>query len=542
MSYILRPPQKIIFDKIRDCLARKNKKILVVAPTGFGKTALAYCIIEAANKIGNSVLFTSHRIDLAKQTKAKFKGLDADYFQGKNNDFNPDFKCLVATIQTLQKHEIKQPKIVIIDEVHYAYESKLIQDLFKRFPNSIFICLTATPTDNAGYLLDGFDAVVQDYQTKDLIDLGWLVPMKCYAPMTIDVSEVKRKGQDFDSEDLEKTINKEDINLSIYENYKKFADGRKFIIFASNKNHCESLKKTFKCSEIISADVPEKKREQILSDFKIGKIKGLISIEILTAGFDEESLSCVIFATATMQWKKYIQCIGRGLRLFGQSIEESISNGKSDCIVLDFCGNIERHDLPDVHKVFELKAKFSRIVDRQLGINEDVEESQRVFKEISEEKKVYLKQIGSMLDLYDGKVYLKESDLQEDVNNFLKKTNFYGWRQNSGKMFKDGRWIHFASKNGLPDNAVYYKNSSIYFGLELKLPKGRLTDYQKQTLPEFILNNVLFFICESVFDVFLAICHIEENIIDNENFLVMDKKIYDYPDWQKQLRSNLKLI
>lgn len=541
MSYNLRPPQQIIFDKIRESLVRKNKKILVACPTGFGKTALAYCIIESANKIGNSVLFTSHRIDLAKQTKNKFEGLNPCYLQGKNNDFKEDYKCLVATLQTLQKHEIKPPKIVIIDEVHYAYESKLVQDLFKRFPNAIFICLTATPTDNAGYLLDGFDCLIADYQTKDLIDLGWLVPMQCYAPMVIDLSEVKKKGQDFDSEDLEKTINKEDINLSIYENYKKYANGRKFIIFASNKKHCESLKKVFTDSEIISADVPEKKREQILSDFKGGKIKGLISIEILTAGFDEESLSCVIFATATRQWKKYIQCVGRGLRLFGQSIKESIANGKSDCIVLDFGGNIARHNLPEVKKEFELKPKFSRIIDRQLGINLDVEESLKAFKEISEEKQVYLKKISSLLDLYDGKVYKLESDLQEDVNNFLKKTIFYGWRQNSGKMFKEGRWVHFASKDGLPDNAVFYKNSSIYFGLELKLPIGRLTDHQRITLPEFQKANILFFICESVLDVFMAICHIEENIIDNEDFVVLNKKIYNYPKWQVELRDKLKL-
>lgn len=535
----LHPHQQIIFDKLKYNLSIGNNRILLAACTGLGKSVIAHEIIKSANDKGNSVLFTSHRIDLAKQTKKVFKDLNPDYLQGRNNDFNEDFLCLVATLQTLQKHTIKPPKVIIIDEVHYAYESKLVQDLFIKYPKAIFIGLSATPVDNNDCLLDNFDCVIDDYQTEDLIKLGFLVPFKCYAPITIDVSQVKKSMNDFDSNDLEATINKDDVNQSIVDNYKIYALNRKFIVFASNKKHCISLNDKFKengiSTEIITADVSEKKREQILFDFKNGIIQGLISIEILTAGFDEQSLSCVIFATATMQWKKYIQCAGRGIRLFGNSFSESVANGKSDCVLLDFFGNIARHDLPNKRKMFKQKTRFSKIIDRQLGI----EETSRIFKEVTVEKQVYLKKIGSLLDLYDGKVYRLESDLQDDVNNYLKKTAFYGWRQNSGKMFKEGRWIHFSSKNGLPDNTVFYKNSSIFFGLELKLRSGSLTAYQKQTLPEFIANNVLFFICESVYDVYLSILHIENNIIDNDNYVILDKNIYNLPEWQVNLRTKL---
>jgi len=532
--YNLREPQQIVYDKIKKAITLGHKKILVMACTGFGKTILSHEIIKNANAKNNSVLFTSHRIALAKQTKDKFKSLDVDYLQGENNNFKHDYKCLVATIQTLNLTEIKQPKIVIIDECHYAYDSGLIQTIFDKFKGSIFICLTATPTDNNDCLLEGFDYMIDDYQTIDLIKLGWLVPFKSFAPFTAKTEQVN-----------DEIIIKEDINNSIVENYIKYGENRKFIVFASSKKHCYDLKESFKKyglnTEIITADTTEKQREQILIDFKNNLIHGLISIEILTAGFDEPSVSCVIMATFTDQWKKYIQCAGRGIRLFGNTLEESIENGKPYCVFLDFFGNIERHNLPETRKEFKIKQQFSRIIDKEYILNSDVNQVKKAFETITEEKKVFLKEVGKLLDLYENKVYAKESDLQEDVNNFLEKTNYFWWRQNSGKMFKDGRWVHFTSKHGLPDCTVFYNKSSLFFGLELKLPKGYLTEHQQKTLPEMVNKNVLFFICESVYHVYKAIEHIELNIIDNDELFIVKKEIYNLPEWQLMLRRKIKL-
>ena len=74
------------------------------------------------------------------------------------------------------------------------------------------------------------------------------------------------------------------------------------------------------------------------------------------------------------------------------------------------------------------------------------------------------------------------------------------WRQNSGKLFKEGRWVHFTDKNGLPDITLIYKG--VYIGLELKLPKGRLTKYQQVTLPELSYNGIQYFIIQNVIDLF----------------------------------------
>lgn len=541
--YQLKPFQQVYYDKIQKEFLNKNKKVLALAPTGFGKTILSYIISKNAISKNNKGLFTCHRIALAEQTHKKFLPLGAELLQGENKLKNENSNLIVATLQTLLTTKIEPPKIIIIDECHYGYESNLVQQLFLKFPNAYFIGLSATPLNNKDELLEGWDSIISDYQTQDLIDFKELVPFKCFAPTSINLSKVRKTAQnEYNENDLLEIIEKENINATIVENYIKLGENRKFIVFATNTKQCEDLylefsKKNIKV-QIISAKTTSTNRELYLNQLKNGIIKGLISIEILTAGFDEPSLSCVIFATATAQWKKYIQCAGRGIRLNGFDFETSKRNGKTDCIILDFCNNIENHGLPSDKRVFKFGKKISRVIDKQLNLNELKTENKKV--ELSIEKQKFLKQIGSLLDLYDGKEYRLESELQEDINSFLKKTGYFWWRQNSGKMFKDGRWVHFASKNGLPDNTVFYKNTSFFFGIELKLKNGSFTKHQLETLPEMIENKVLFFICESVFDVYLAIEHIEKHITFVENQLVINYDIYNLPENQKKYIDKLK--
>ena len=540
----LREPQQNVLNKIRFSIVTGSKRILVSAPTGFGKTILAHEICKNAIEKGNRVLFTSHRIQLAHQSKNVFSDLNPSYLQGSSSDYDETKLLTVATIQTLINREIKEPKIIIIDEIHYAYSSVLIQSLFTKFPDAIFIGLSATPVDDRGYLLEGFDSIIDDYQTADLIRLGWLVPFSIYSPVQIDLSNIPLSGSDYDNDELEKVVNKEDITNSIVENYIKYGEDRKFLCFAVNKKHADELNLAFSKKGIsvctINADTHERDRKRYLAEYKSGKITGIINIEILTAGFDEPSLSCIILACPTKSWKKFIQCCGRGIRLHGNSIEESTLNGKHDCILLDCSGAIEEHGMPDARRNFIFGKKISRVIDRELDL--DVIENRKISDDLPEEKRVYLKKIGSLLDLYEGKIYKKEADLQDDVNSFLAKTDFFWWRQNSGKMFKDGRWIHFASKSGLPDNTVFYKNSSIFFGIELKLKTGFLTPHQKQTLPEMIQRGVLFFIAESVYDVYKIIEFVETNIQETETTFTINKNIYNLFEREIELRKKLKLL
>lgn len=545
--YNLREPQQIVLSKIKQELSKGHKKILVVAPTGFGKTILSYQICKNAIDKNNRVLFTSHRIGLAEQSRDKFESLRPSYLQGDSIGYIEDYRLLVATLQTLVNYDIKEPKIIIIDEVHYAYESNLIQSLFEKWPNCFFIGLSATPTNDKNYLLDGFDSIIDDYQTADLIKLGWLTPFKIFSPVSFNLANVKVSAttNEYQEKSIESEIIKQNINKSIVEKYIELGENRKFICFGASKDHCNDLQKEFSDKnivvDVITANTTKKKRQIIFERYANGQCKGLISIEILTAGFDDPTVKCVIMASPTKAWKKFIQCCGRGIRLLGQTIEESIKNGKADCILLDCCGCIEEHGLPTDRKKLIFGQKISRVIDREFKIDISNDVRQNLSSVITEEKQIFLKRIGSLLDLYEGKIYTKESELQEDINNFLAKTGYFFWRQNSGKMFKDGRWIHFASKDGLPDNTVFYKNTSFFFGLELKMKHGRLTTGQQKTLPEMVQKNVLFFICESVYEVYKVIEHIEKNIDFIDSGLIIKNSIYDLPEIEIKHRNKLKI-
>jgi DNA repair protein RadD len=296
-----------------------------------------------------------------------------------------------------------------LDEVHYGFNSILIQGILERFPKALVIGLSATPVDDNGYLLEGFDSIVDDYQTGDLIKLGWLVPFKCFAPVKLDLSGVRMSGSDYNNKDLEEKVNTDILLKTIIDNYEEHCENRKFICFAVNKQHAEDLCLAFNQRDVrtqyVTADTPQKERKQMYRDLDSGACDGLISIEILTTGFDVPSVSCVIFACPTRSWKKYIQSAGRGIRLLGNSYAESVENGKSDCIVLDCAGVIEEHDVPDKRKKFEFKKKISKVIDREFKINEINEDRDEIIQAIPKEKIVFLKKIGSLLDLYDGKVY-----------------------------------------------------------------------------------------------------------------------------------------
>jgi len=520
-----------------------NKKILVMLPTGSGKTIIARHLINACVQKNNRALFTVPRINLIAQTTRNFNESMVSVVQGDDKRFDPEKPIQIATIQTLNNRIVENIQLVIFDEVHYAYEGELIQSVFKLYPNAIFIGLSATPVDDRGYLLEGWDCIIDDYQLNDVINEGWLVPLECYTAFRIDLSAVKIKMGEYDETELAEKVNIEPVMKTVLQAYKEHANGLKFICFAVNKKHGSDLAEMFNKSgyptKFVHSETPIKEREQMYSDLSSGVLLGLVSIEILTTGFDDPTISCIIGACPSKSWRKYIQFVGRGVRLNGNSYGESCSNGKSKCIFLDCGGLIVEHGLPTDRKKLIFKTKISRTIDRELGIDDDNE--QRKTTILEPEKIKFLKRIGSLLDLYEGKIYNKENDLQEDVNSFLEKTGWFWWRQNSGKMFKDGRWIHFASKSGLPDNTLFFYMTSIFIGIELKLYSGTLTDHQKQTLPEMLQMGVLVFFAQSVADVWGIIKHIEQHTIINETGITVLKSIYEYPEQQIKYLNKYKL-
>ncbi len=183
---------------------------------------------------------------------------------------------------------------------------------------------------------------------------------------------------------------------------------------------------------------------------------------------------------------------------------------------------------PVVNKTIDRIAKIERNTDGTIN-------TERTTKERID----YLERVGSLVDLYANKTYGKEQDLVDDCKTIIKRAGFSMWRQNSGKAFMDGRWVHFTDKNGLPDITLIYH--SVYIGLELKLPSGRLTKHQKETLPEFTTNKIIFFIIENVVDLFSSLEIIKENIIKTEEGTLIRSNLFNLDEQQKKYRKKYKL-
>jgi hypothetical protein len=275
----------------------------------------------------------------------------------------------------------------------------------------------------------------------------------------------------------------------------------------------------------------------------------------------------------TLILRKYIQKGGRGARLFGDTFDESLFNGKVNFIYLDLAGAVEEHGLLEDRRIFKFKPKFSAVIDRNMNIDgiDNAEERNSLSITVDKERYVYLKKIGKALDVYEGRVYNHESDLMDDIKSFLNKTDLFWYRQNSGvaqygfalemelkkfmansppigrekfdaiKSFINSikqdskRFVRFTSVSGLSDISAFYRLGSVFFGIEAKLKHGKLTPHQKKTFPEIVESGIILFIVTSVYQVYEIICHLEKNVIRTESGdIIIKSGIYDYPDSQKQ--------
>jgi hypothetical protein len=248
-----------------------------------------------------------------------------------------------------------------------------------------------------------------------------------------------------------------------------------------------------------------------------------------TFGFDQPDIECLLFARPVKSLRLYKQMIGRGLRT---------AKNKKKCVIIDCANVIEDNGYPTEDIPLNKKPIVSKLVDAKLSIER---ESNGEIKSdtITVERREYLTKISSLLDLYANKVYKLEKDLQEDIKKFLKKTNLFYWRQNSGILYVDGRYVHFTDKKGLPDITVLYK--TVYVGIELKLPRGSLTKDQIKTLPQIIEKGNNIFFAQSVIDLFDIIEHLNTNIISSANCVTINNNIYILPENQLQYREKYKL-
>jgi len=317
----LRPYQTETLDKINNLT---EGRYLIHLATGLGKTF----IFSKINRLGKTLLL-SHRDELVRQP-IKYFDCPVGIEQGKNRA--GDEEVISASVQSLVRRLDKFEKdyfhTIIIDECHHA-SSKTYQKIIEYFNFKRLLGFTATPnrSDNVG-LHHTFDEIIISHNLKWGIENKWLSPIECMrVNIGYDLSEVATRLGDYSINDLDKALNIESANQAIAEVYEKYAINQT-LIFAVNVAHAENISKLIPNSMAVTGNT--KHREQIVEDFKSGKIKCLVNCMIFTEGTDFPSIETIIFARPTKSATLYTQSIGRGTRLYP---------GKTKCRLIDCVGN-----------------------------------------------------------------------------------------------------------------------------------------------------------------------------------------------------------
>ena len=330
----LRPYQDQAIEKLRGQFALGRKKVMLQLPTGGGKTAIAAEMVRSAITRGRKCLFVADRLELIDQASERFdiEGIPHGIVQADHPRTDPDAPLQVCSIQTLNRRRLPAFDFCVIDEAHVIHQAhkRLMETDAK------FVGLSATPF--AKGLGKIFDSLVVGATTSELIDLGFLVQPRVWAPSAPDLTKVRTVAGDFDEQQLAAATDKKELVGDIVDHWHRLAQGRPTIVFAVNIAHSINIVGTFKEAGVnavhLDAYTPKAERKEIIARFKAGEIQVLSSVDILTKGFDYPGASALIMARPTKSLMLYIQQAGRVLR---------IAEGKTDCIILDHAGNTERH-------------------------------------------------------------------------------------------------------------------------------------------------------------------------------------------------------
>ena len=270
-------------------------------------------------------------------------------------------QIIVAGIQSIHKkaYDLQNVDLVIVDEAHLIPRTsntmyrRFLEELRQINPYLKIIGLTATPFRlDSGKLHEGdgalFTDIAYDVPVTQLIDAGWLCPpMSVSSSTQIDTSGVHTRGGEFIAGELEHAAMDPNVITAIArEMVERGQDRRGWLLFGCGVDHSKAMADAVRAYgisvETIFGDTPEVERDNIIAAYKRQEIRCLCAMNVLTVGFNARHVDLIGVARPTKSTGLWIQIVGRGMRLF---------DGKDDCLVLDWGGNIQRHgpiDKPNV--------------------------------------------------------------------------------------------------------------------------------------------------------------------------------------------------
>lgn len=337
----LRPYQLEVVEKTEAGWESFSKQ-LVVLPTGGGKTIVFSHL--AARRQPERTLILAHREELIDQAIAKLHaatGIRAD--KEKAEDYaSLTAPVVVASVQSMIRRLDRWPRdhfgLVVADEAHHAISDSW-QKVLRHFDGEADVLgVTATPDRgdkrNLGVYFENVPAEVKLF---DLINAGYLSRIRMKAlPLRIDLNQVKSVAGDFADGDLGAAL---DPYLDqIAEMIRDHASFRRTLVFlpliATSHKFVEACRKVGLSAMHVDGESDD--RRGILDRFAAWEFDVLANAMLLTEGFDDPGIDCVVNLRPTRSRSLYSQIIGRGTRT---------ADTKQDLLLLDFLWQHKTHNI-----------------------------------------------------------------------------------------------------------------------------------------------------------------------------------------------------
>lgn len=339
---------------------RLHRSVMAQMPTGTGKTYLLTAVIDSfvSNNPIEKVWIVAHRRELVSQIDETVRKFHS-YSASNTSSLLSSVKAM--SIQWLMRHydEIEEePGMIVIDEAHHAL-AKTYKEMWERFPKAKFLGLTATPCRlNGKGFTDLFDVLVQSWAVPEFISKGRLatydfVSIKSDGGTQRLIDSLQKRGADGDyqNKEMDMLLNKKPSIDRLYRSLEEFGKDRKGIVYAINISHAQKITKLYQEHGVkaiaIDSKTPAAERQQDIEAFKKGDIQVLVNVDIFSEGFDCPDVEFVQLARPTLSLAKYLQMVGRGLR---------VAKGKKNCVIIDNVGLYRVFGLPS--QVWNWKATF----------------------------------------------------------------------------------------------------------------------------------------------------------------------------------------
>ena len=311
----------------------KTDADLVVCATGGGKTVIFAELLNRVLGPGKRGLVLAHRDELIDQAVDKIRWVVPDLAIEREKAahraarvpglFGTQRGVVVASVQTLRGRRLEEwPRdafdIVICDEAHHATAASYVA-IFEHF-QARRVGVTATPSRTDGKPLgDVFSRIAVDFGIRHRVQRGWLGPVAARVVRTdTDLSDVKQSAGDYAIGELQSAVNTDGRNHLIIGAVQRWGEGRQTIVYCAGVDHARELAALMTVAgmpaEAIWGEMPMEDRKDALNRFRRGEVRALTNFGVLTEGFDEPKVGCIVLARPTQSVLLITQMVGRGTR------------------------------------------------------------------------------------------------------------------------------------------------------------------------------------------------------------------------------------